>query len=611
MKKSFTCCFIFLMFFLCGRAQPVLVFHTIQTDSAGKLIPWFNADPGTSYDHDLQLIWNFWKNVPTNLGTKFYMTDHTYSPTLAANMVGGDQFAMALSSWSLYYQYTGDTSLIENMTYIANTYLANSLSGSGSAWPNLPFPCNASNQSLPVYDGDFLLGAGYTQPDKAGSFGNELVVLFKITGDSAYLTAAINIANTLANKVSPGDSTNSPYPFKVNAQTGALPSLLPGANFTGNVVPTLLLFESLSAMGTGNVVQYDSAYNTIKAWVQRYPQHNNNWGCFFEDIFGPSNTETNAVTMARYILNHPSWDSTYKQDARAILDWTFATFADTAWNQYGATAIFEQTADLKPGGSHTSRYASTELIYSERTGDTSRVAEAIRELNWATYLVDTTGQCRFSPSENSVWYTDGYGDYVRHYLRAMGAYPQIAPANANHLLQTSSVVTHISYQPLEIDYNVYDTASYETLRLTSKPLWVSVDGVQVAEQSNLNTQAWTWTAYNTGGALRLRHTNGHAVKISWMPESITTITANQMNLEVYPNPANNSITLSYSSTYNQQVEITICNVNAQQVKAIKTSAQSSMNTRQVNVSDLAPGIYFVKLATEEGTCLKKLIVTGK
>ncbi len=42
-------------------------------------------------------------------------------------MVGGDQFAMALSSWSLYYQYTGDTDLIKDMTYIADTYLANSL----------------------------------------------------------------------------------------------------------------------------------------------------------------------------------------------------------------------------------------------------------------------------------------------------------------------------------------------------------------------------------------------------------------------------------------------------------------------------------------------------
>jgi len=156
------------------------------------------------------------------------MTDHTYGgSTQQANMVGGDQFAMAMSSWNLYYAYTGDTTLVKDMAYIANTYLANSMSDSTDVWGNLPYPCNASNPSLPVYDGDFVLGAGYTQPDKAGSFAFELLTLFKITGDSNYLNTAVTIANTLAANVAHGDSATSPYPFKVNAQTGVVPPGIP------------------------------------------------------------------------------------------------------------------------------------------------------------------------------------------------------------------------------------------------------------------------------------------------------------------------------------------------------------------------------------------------
>lgn len=611
LRRIFTLCALSFFLSQYGSSQPVLVFHTIQTDSNGNLIPWYSPDPGISYDHDLQLIWNFWKNIPTSSGARLYMMDHSYSPTLQGNMVGGDQFAMALSSWALYYAYTGDTAVIENMTYIANTYLANSMSLSTDSWPNIPYPCNASQPTIPVYDGDYVFGAGYTQPDKAGSFACELVNLFKITGDSTYLSTAITIANTLAVRVAPGDSATSPYPFKVQAQTGAFPISFAGSNYTTNFAPTMLLFEQLSAMGQGNVSQYNSAYNIIKAWVQRWPQHDNNWGCFFEDIIGASNTEINAVTMARYILNHPNWDNTYEQDAREILDWTFNTFQDTAWNQYGATAIFEQSVDLKPGGSHTSRYASTELLYSERTGDTTRVAEAIRELNWATYLCDSTGLVKFSPAEGSEWYTDGYGDYVRHFLRAMGAYPQIAPYNANHLLQSTSTITHISYQPLEIDYNVWDSASTEILRLTSKPTNVLADGVVINEEGNLTAQGWTWTPYQTGGALNVYHTSGHSIQINWYPTAVKSVGADELKATLYPNPAAGNVTLSYNLTHGQNVLIELSNVSGQKVRDINLYAQAATNKQLINLAALTPGVYFLKLTSDEGSFLKKLVVAGK
>ncbi len=612
LRKILPLWFLCFLLFQGSKAQPVLVYHNIQTDNNGNLIPWYNADPGISYDHDLGLIWNFWKNIPTTLGTKFYMTDHTYGgATQQGNMVGGDQFAMAMSSWALYYAYTGDTSLVEDMAYIASNYLQNSLSASNAAWPNLPYPCNTVNPTLPVYDGDFVLGAGYTQPDKAGSFAFELLTLYKITGDTTYLNPAISIANTLATKVAPGDSATSPYPFKVNAQTGAIPLGIPGSNYTTNFVSIMLLFEQLQTLGLGDTAQYDSAYHTIKTWIQTYPQHTNNWGCFFEDISGPSNTETNAVNMARYILNHPDWDNTYKQDARAILDWTYNTFADSAWSQYNAIAIFEQSADLKPGGSHTSRYASTELIYAEKTSDTSRVAEAIRELNWATYLCDTSGQCRFSPAEGSIWYTDGYGDYVRHFLRGMGAYPQIAPSTANHLLASSSVVTFVDYQPQVINYRTFDNSSYETLRLTSKPLQVLVNGVALNEQSNLNTQGWVWIPYATGGALKIYHTGGNSVQINWFPLSVNAVIGQELSARLYPNPASSNVTLSFTLTRAQNAEIEIWNINGQKVSDKNFQAQSGLNTVSPDVTDMAQGIYFLKLNTTDGNFLNKLVVAGK
>jgi hypothetical protein len=126
-------------------------------------------------------------------------------------------------------------------------------------------------------------------------------------------------------------------------------------------------------------------------------------------------------------------------------------------------AINEQTTYMVPGNSHTSRHASVELLFGEKTGDDSRKADAIRRLNWATYMVDTDGKNRYP--ENDIWLTDGYGDYVRHYLRAMAAAPELAPDDQNHLLRTSSVIKNISYGPDTITYTKFDDLSSERLKL--------------------------------------------------------------------------------------------------------------------------------------------------
>ena len=107
--------------------------------------------------------------------------------------------------------------------------------------------------------------------------------------------------------------------------------------------------------------------------------------------------------------------------------------------------LLEQTAYQQPGNSHTARHASVELLYAERTGDWSRKEMQVRRLNWATYTVDADGKNKY-PGDD-IWLTDGYGDYVRHYLRAMASSPDLAPDGQNHLLRSSSVIQAIANRP--------------------------------------------------------------------------------------------------------------------------------------------------------------------
>ena len=92
----------------------------------------------------------------------------------------------------------------------------------------------------------------------------------------------------------------------------------------------------------------------------------------------------------------------------------------------------EQTVYRVTGNSHSSRQASIELLYTRFSGDTTYLPNAISTLNWATYTVADDGRNRYI--RDDIWLTDGYGDYVRHYIRAMAAWPIWRPITRRYFL---------------------------------------------------------------------------------------------------------------------------------------------------------------------------------
>lgn len=511
-----------------------LFFHDIQTDANHNIIPWNNADPAVSYDQILHLCWNYWQNVPgywmrkipdfkQKFGIEFpplYLLFRTHDP---ADMgIGGDQFAMMLSSFNLWYDYTGDQAVLDNMIFQADWYLAHGLSSPDCLWPNIPYPCNT--EKIPVYDGDLVIGKGFTQPDKAGSFGYELVLLYKKTGNKKYRDAAIRIANTLAAKTGDGDHDHSPMPFKVHATTGETGFILSKdrkikieSSYTSNWTGTLRLYQELMKLNIGNPVAYQTSFDKISKWLKQYPLTNNRWGPFFEDIDSWSDTEINAGTMASFIMDNPDWVPDWKEKVRGIQQWVSDTLAIPYWKQYGVTVIGEQTAYIIQGQSHTSRNAAIEMRYAELTGDISRVEEAIRQFNWCTYAVDVDGKNRWTDFESyELWWTDGYGDFIRHYLRAMASNPELAVAE-NHLLRSSTIVQKISYEKSNISYTTFDASSEELIRMKSKPRKVLSSGRKLSELKPTSKdiqEGWIWQQLSKGGVLKVIHKNGNNIEIT-------------------------------------------------------------------------------------------------
>jgi hypothetical protein len=427
--------------------------------------------------------------------------------------------SMALSSFILLYQYTGDQSIIAEMKYIADEYLARSLSGAGDAWPNIPYPYNTSIHSG-RYDGDMRDGPGSTQPDKAGNFGYDLVALYKITGDRKYLDAAVKIARTLTSHTITGDSVRSPLPFRVNAKTGKTGRLLSNtgsgkidalATYTSNWTGTMLLFESLPALDPEGRELYQAAFALILEWMKKYPLQTNKWGPFFEDIPGWSDTQTNAVSFAMFIMQHRELFPHWQNDVKGIFDWTYKELGNHEYEKYGVTVMNEQTVYRVPGNSHSSRQASMEIWYSKLSGDTSFLENALRTLNWATYTVAHDGRNRYI--RDDIWLTDGYGDYIRHYLRAMAAKPELSPSNKNKLLYSTSIITNISYTDNEITYVTFDEDSEEILRLKQKPVAIYAGDNVIQDDSISEGSYWKCTLLDKGVTVGVHHLEGKEVRI--------------------------------------------------------------------------------------------------
>ena len=525
-------------------AQERLIYHTIKTDQSGNILPWYDSDPGKSYDHIVNLIWNFWDTIRTDMnGIPYYMNHQVWRHDFNdARGLGGDQLQMALSSWQLLYAYNGNERIKENMKFMADYYLSHGLSSATAKWPNIPFPYNTLIYSG-QYDGDMVIGKDYTQPDKAGSFGIELLHLYKMMSneryphatEKRYLEAAIQIANTLASHVQTGDENNSPLPFKVNAINGEIGKLKNNSgnktdaglsSYTTNWSGAMQLWMELILLKEGNASAYQKAFDTTLAWMVQYPMKNNKWGPFFEDVPGWSDTQINAMTWARFIMNHREYFPQWKKDVQKIIDWVYLTLGNDSWKKYGITVVNEQTAYKTPGNSHTSRQAADELLFASLSGDGSKKEHAVRQLNWATYMVDTDGKNRYPQDEN--WLTDGYGDYVRHYLRAMAAEPRLAPANQDHILSSSSVIQQAAYagfinkflvpvvnnvdiKTVRIFYTTFDTEGMETMRMNHKPKSIMLNERLLQEIKTLDKEGFTWTPLEVGGVLTIKRETGNKV----------------------------------------------------------------------------------------------------
>lgn len=516
------------------RGQDALNGHPVRLDASGKLAPWNGqADKDSkAYDRVLRASWDFLFNkVPTDpkTGLKVYYSYCCLNVEKGAGTAWPHNpaglYAMLADSAAAWYAYSGDWRAIEFERKLLDYQLAHGTTPAGWAWSNVPYA--SADHGARDYRGAYEFqydkqkpgrgdGYGVIEPDKVGELGVGYLKFFKLTGDTWYRDAAVACANALARNVRPGDEQISPWPFRAYAETGRVRE-----DYSANVIGAIALFDELLRLRLGETDAYRVARATVWKWLMTVPMKNNMWTGYFEDIPIPeklwNKNQYSPMETARYLLDHPETDPEWRAHVAGLIDFVEKTFGVDVdkfrGTQWGARAISEQLDYVPKMGSHTSRYASVLARWAELNDDAVATDAAYRSLNWSTYMCKPGGACYDAPDteQGGLWFSDGYGDFIRHFLYAMGARPEWAPEGENHILRSSSVVTKVDYAESRIAYVTFDRESTEVLRLGFVPRTVTAPGETLEQRAKLDSPGWTFDTKLK--VLRVRHSNSTEITV--------------------------------------------------------------------------------------------------
>ncbi len=528
----------------------------VNLDKAGKLLARYQPQtPGASYVVGMKLAVDFLKNCPvspTN-GLPVYLTHCSIYRDGKGGYVGSDWphnpivvnggLVQSLAiDWRIY---SGDESVIDIARRALDHQIEFGTTPANWQWARVPYA--SSDAGAVVYqgasrfdtamtdenrgrgDGSFVLEA-----DKIGEMGIHYLKFYQITGETKYLDAAVQCADALAKHVRKSGNgarglewkklgITSPWPFRVRAETGDVLE-----DYTSHVVENLRLLDELLRikerikLPDEKAGAYKNASGIAWGWLysSEGPIKTAIWKGYFEDIrLDPINlnrVNNSPMEFARYLVKHPEHDSDISTTVPALIWWVKNTFGEKGMN-----AINEQTGCYLPMGSHTSRYASINALWYEYSGDKWYKEEAYRFFNHASYMAEPDGVVQTGHNWGAeIWFSDGYTDYIRHFMEGLAAVPEWAPAGESHMLKSSSVVQKINYGPQQISYQTYDADANEVLRLTSKPVAVTVGGTAINETKSTTVEGWTWEHFSTGGVLRIHHKRKGAVSITLTSKKI-------------------------------------------------------------------------------------------
>jgi hypothetical protein len=140
--------------------------------------------------------------------------------------------------------------------------------------------------------------------------------------------------------------------------------------------------------------------------------------------------------------------------------------------------------------------------------------EAFENFNWATYCTSKAGFVSVGPDWMRAWFSDGYGDYIKHSWTDWPRLPEWAPAGEDHLLGSTNIVQKVNYQETRLRNRTFLPQSTEVFAVdrssqtSDRPMAKPETGGSAWRRRRLAVGKT-----ETGRNPALKHLNGRDVKI--------------------------------------------------------------------------------------------------
>ena len=487
--------------------------HEVKLDSERKIIPW-SMPVQNAYDHFLRLRWDFIKTrvpqcpgpPPRSSYPQYYLYCAFMQMTSKSGLLVPDSWmndvAEKIPNWfesaRLYYAYTGDAAVMAIVKDLMGYTLAHGTSPPTSAWPSFPYTnANAGDMEFRGFTTAKRFLPNETLVGYAGDMGLVYYRLYLYSGEKKFLTAALNVANTLARNVRTGTSTQSVWPDRVLMDSGKVTSEY-GAHWTD----CYMLLDQLIKANCGDVKAYENAREKARNFLLQYPLRTGYWADGHTDNsdYGDtykSNTPASNFTLA--LFDCPELDPDWKTDVPKLIKWTEDNFVyrcapGEPASQWGASIVGEQDGDLHKMDYQTARYAAECARWYAVSGDKTYKDKAYRSLNWVTYCNNPVGQGNESPvskEDQGDWWSDEYGECPRMFYPAFAGVPEWAPPRQNHILYSVAVLKDVSYAAERVQYTATQGFGTEYLRLAFRPSGITLGGIRLPRRPDLGSGGYT------------------------------------------------------------------------------------------------------------------------
>jgi len=374
----------------------------------------------------------------------------------------------------------------------------------------------------------------------------------------------------------------------------------------------LISFTDVKAQPFGGFIRYDGVDDELSTWASNVLQSNPGFTieywfrtCYdsipnYQAILGNSNNIeinlvpglSNDIHQLCAVSTNNTW--TCHQDYQFPSDIEWHHVAVTYIHGWGQFDIYLDGIDQNISSNGNFNFSTSGLLHLGRTSYQTWLFDHFNGYMDELRISDTiryTGS--FTPSLNE-FITDSHTKGLWHFNDSIttDSIPDYS-GNNNHLFATGN--------PRIISFDSLVTQTNNTLSVSN-----TFDSYQWVDCSNNNLPI----TGETNQSFTPTFTGNYAVEIyegtcPLITECYSVIITgseeitNKESISIYPNPASNQ--LSIINTQFLIKEVNIVDVTG---KTIKTFRKKMSN---IKLDDLSPGIYFLKIRTEENTIIKKFI----